>query len=151
MISDSPKQPHVMLESKKCQYRLISNSSGPSVWFALIQCFCDVASADRAWDYQKYPAGAAKHASPRFLFEWTDMPWLKTTVATLGRLGITMSFEIVYLVNSELYPTTLRYVESSQKSFNFSLCFSPFPISQPFSKTPFSPEFPNWIATAQCR
>lgn len=35
-------------------------------------------------------------------------PWLRTTVATLGRLGITMAFEIVYLVNSELYPTTLR-------------------------------------------
>ncbi|KFV88183.1 Solute carrier family 22 member 3 [Struthio camelus australis] len=37
-----------------------------------------------------------------------DLPWFKTTVATLGRLGITMAFEIVYLVNSELYPTTLR-------------------------------------------
>ncbi|KAK2531440.1 Slc22a3 [Columba guinea] len=46
-----------------------------------------------------------------------DMPWLKTTVATLGRLGITMSFEIVYLVNSELYPTTLR-------NFGVSLCSS---------------------------
>ncbi|XP_064342574.1 solute carrier family 22 member 3 isoform X2 [Camelus dromedarius] len=41
--------------------------------------------------------------------------WLRTTVATLGRLGITMAFEIVYLVNSELYPTTLR-------NFGVSLC-----------------------------
>ncbi|XP_038625909.1 solute carrier family 22 member 3 [Tachyglossus aculeatus] len=42
-------------------------------------------------------------------------PWLRTLVATLGRLGITMAFEIVYLVNSELYPTTLR-------NFGVSLC-----------------------------
>ncbi|KAI1240932.1 hypothetical protein IHE44_0009382 [Lamprotornis superbus] len=38
-----------------------------------------------------------------------DIPWLKTTLATLGRLSITIAFEVVYLVNSELYPTTLRY------------------------------------------
>ncbi|KAF5914867.1 hypothetical protein HPG69_010933 [Diceros bicornis minor] len=43
------------------------------------------------------------------------IPWLRTTVATLGRLGITIAFEIVYLVNSELYPTTLR-------NFGVSLC-----------------------------
>uniref|UniRef100_A0A6I8NF29 Solute carrier family 22 member 3 n=1 Tax=Ornithorhynchus anatinus TaxID=9258 RepID=A0A6I8NF29_ORNAN len=48
-----------------------------------------------------------------FLPEGT--PWLRTSVATLGRLGITMAFEIVYLVNSELYPTTLR-------NFGVSLC-----------------------------
>ncbi|XP_008488408.2 solute carrier family 22 member 3 [Calypte anna] len=46
-----------------------------------------------------------------------DISWLKTTVATLGRLGITMAFEIVYLVNTELYPTTLR-------NFGVSLCSS---------------------------
>ncbi|XP_003204127.2 solute carrier family 22 member 3 [Meleagris gallopavo] len=46
-----------------------------------------------------------------------DIPWFKTTVATLGRLGITIAFEIVYLVNSELYPTTLR-------NFGVSLCSS---------------------------
>ncbi|KGL81406.1 Solute carrier family 22 member 3, partial [Tinamus guttatus] len=46
-----------------------------------------------------------------------DLPWFKTTVATLGRLAITMAFEIVYLVNIELYPTTLR-------NFGVSLCSS---------------------------
>ncbi|XP_035176596.1 solute carrier family 22 member 3 [Oxyura jamaicensis] len=46
-----------------------------------------------------------------------DIPWFKTTVATLGRLGITIAFEIVYLVNSELYPTILR-------NFGVSLCSS---------------------------
>ncbi|CAH2250838.1 solute carrier family 22 member 3 [Pelobates cultripes] len=44
-----------------------------------------------------------------------DILWLKTTLATLGRLGITMAFEIVYFINTELYPTTLR-------NFGVSLC-----------------------------
>jgi hypothetical protein len=34
--------------------------------------------------------------------------WLKTTVACIGRLGITMAFEMVVFVNTELYPTFVR-------------------------------------------
>lgn len=34
--------------------------------------------------------------------------WLKMTAACLGRMGITMCFEMVCLVNPELYPTSLR-------------------------------------------
>uniref|UniRef100_A0A3P9JMD9 Solute carrier family 22 member 3 n=1 Tax=Oryzias latipes TaxID=8090 RepID=A0A3P9JMD9_ORYLA len=34
-----------------------------------------------------------------------DVFWLKTTVACIGRLGITMAFEMVVFVNTELYPT----------------------------------------------
>ncbi|XP_041831248.1 solute carrier family 22 member 2-like [Melanotaenia boesemani] len=34
--------------------------------------------------------------------------WLKTTVACIGRMGITMAFEMVVFVNTELYPTFVR-------------------------------------------
>uniref|UniRef100_A0A8C8RZB2 Major facilitator superfamily (MFS) profile domain-containing protein n=1 Tax=Pelusios castaneus TaxID=367368 RepID=A0A8C8RZB2_9SAUR len=34
--------------------------------------------------------------------------WLKITAACLGRMGITMCYEMVCLVNAELYPTFLR-------------------------------------------
>ncbi|XP_077204399.1 solute carrier family 22 member 2-like [Paroedura picta] len=37
-----------------------------------------------------------------------DMLWLKVTLACLGRLGVTMAFEMVCFVNTELYPTFLR-------------------------------------------
>ncbi|XP_029487208.1 solute carrier family 22 member 2-like [Oncorhynchus nerka] len=34
--------------------------------------------------------------------------WVKTVVACIGRLGITMAFEMVVFVNTELYPTFVR-------------------------------------------
>ncbi|XP_077442704.1 solute carrier family 22 member 2 [Stigmatopora argus] len=34
--------------------------------------------------------------------------WLKTAVACVGRLGITITFEMVVFVNTELYPTFVR-------------------------------------------
>ncbi|XP_019405547.1 PREDICTED: solute carrier family 22 member 2 [Crocodylus porosus] len=37
-----------------------------------------------------------------------DLSWLKATAACLGRMGITMCYEIICLVNPELYPTFLR-------------------------------------------
>ncbi|XP_061900802.1 solute carrier family 22 member 2 isoform X1 [Entelurus aequoreus] len=37
-----------------------------------------------------------------------SVPWLKTAVACVGRLGITMTFEMVVFVNTELYPTFVR-------------------------------------------
>uniref|UniRef100_A0A671UZR4 Solute carrier family 22 member 3 n=1 Tax=Sparus aurata TaxID=8175 RepID=A0A671UZR4_SPAAU len=37
-----------------------------------------------------------------------SMFWFKTVVACIGRLGITMAFEMVVFVNTELYPTFIR-------------------------------------------
>ncbi|XP_060947851.1 solute carrier family 22 member 2-like [Limanda limanda] len=37
-----------------------------------------------------------------------SMFWFKTAVACVGRLGITMAFEMVVFVNTELYPTFVR-------------------------------------------
>ncbi|XP_044024915.1 solute carrier family 22 member 2-like [Siniperca chuatsi] len=37
-----------------------------------------------------------------------SMFWFKTVVACIGRLGITMAFEMVVFVNTELYPTFVR-------------------------------------------
>ncbi|KAG7460970.1 hypothetical protein MATL_G00204650 [Megalops atlanticus] len=37
-----------------------------------------------------------------------SMFWVKTVVACVGRLGITMAFEMVVFVNTELYPTFVR-------------------------------------------
>ncbi|KYO18668.1 hypothetical protein Y1Q_0009125 [Alligator mississippiensis] len=37
-----------------------------------------------------------------------DLYWLKATAACLGRMAITMCYEIICLVNPELYPTFLR-------------------------------------------
>ncbi|XP_026137695.1 solute carrier family 22 member 2-like [Carassius auratus] len=37
-----------------------------------------------------------------------SMFWLKSAVACVGRLGITMAFEMVVFVNAELYPTVIR-------------------------------------------
>ncbi|XP_017295571.2 solute carrier family 22 member 2 [Kryptolebias marmoratus] len=44
-----------------------------------------------------------------------NMFWFKTVVACIGRLGITMTFEMVVFVNTELYPTFVR-------NFGVSVC-----------------------------
>uniref|UniRef100_A0A8C9A5A9 Major facilitator superfamily (MFS) profile domain-containing protein n=1 Tax=Prolemur simus TaxID=1328070 RepID=A0A8C9A5A9_PROSS len=57
------------------------------------------------WAASNILAGAACLASA---FIPDDLQWLKMTVACLGRMGITMAFEIVCLVNAELFPTFIR-------------------------------------------
>ncbi|MGH0163075.1 UNVERIFIED_CONTAM: hypothetical protein FKN15_044134 [Acipenser sinensis] len=37
--------------------------------------------------------------------------WAKTVIACIGRLGITMAFEMVCFVNAELYPTFVREID----------------------------------------
>ncbi|XP_039737088.1 solute carrier family 22 member 1 isoform X2 [Pteropus medius] len=50
-------------------------------------------------------AGAACLA---MIFIPHDLYWLSTAVACLGRMGITIAFQMVCLVNTELYPTFIR-------------------------------------------
>ncbi|XP_047714219.1 solute carrier family 22 member 1 [Prionailurus viverrinus] len=50
-------------------------------------------------------AGAACFA---MVFISHDLHWLNITVACVGRMGITIAFQIVCLVNAELYPTFVR-------------------------------------------
>ncbi|KAM8945320.1 solute carrier family 22 member 2 [Pelodytes ibericus] len=38
----------------------------------------------------------------------SDLNWLKVTLSCIGRMGITLSFEMICLVNAELYPTFIR-------------------------------------------
>ncbi|XP_004449852.2 solute carrier family 22 member 2 [Dasypus novemcinctus] len=57
------------------------------------------------WAWSNMVAGAACLAS---VFIPDDLQWLKVTVACLGRMGITMAYEMVCLVNAELYPTFIR-------------------------------------------
>uniref|UniRef100_A0A4W3KEI8 Solute carrier family 22 member 3 n=1 Tax=Callorhinchus milii TaxID=7868 RepID=A0A4W3KEI8_CALMI len=42
------------------------------------------------------------------IFISKEMYWLKSCLVTLGRFAITMSFSVLYLVNTELYPTSIR-------------------------------------------
>ncbi|XP_045150384.1 solute carrier family 22 member 2 isoform X2 [Echinops telfairi] len=57
------------------------------------------------WAGSNMVAGAACLAS---VFIPDDLQWLKVTVACLGRMGITLAYEMVCLVNTELYPTFIR-------------------------------------------
>ncbi|XP_036621662.1 solute carrier family 22 member 2 [Trichosurus vulpecula] len=57
------------------------------------------------WAASNMVAGAACLIS---VFLPDDLMWLKVIVACLGRMGITMSYEMVCLVNAELYPTFIR-------------------------------------------
>ncbi|MEJ1275441.1 hypothetical protein NN561_006338 [Cricetulus griseus] len=57
------------------------------------------------WAASNMVAGAACLA---LVFIPDGLQWLKITVACLGRMGITMAYEMVCLVNAELYPTYIR-------------------------------------------
>ncbi|KAM8787999.1 solute carrier family 22 member 2 isoform 2-T2 [Rhynchonycteris naso] len=57
------------------------------------------------WAGSNLVAGAACLAS---VFIPGDLQWLRVTVACLGRMGVTLAYEMVCLVNAELYPTFIR-------------------------------------------
>uniref|UniRef100_A0A3P8V0C2 Solute carrier family 22 member 3 n=1 Tax=Cynoglossus semilaevis TaxID=244447 RepID=A0A3P8V0C2_CYNSE len=61
---------------------------------------------------RRLPFATANFAAGASCFITAFIPdsllWLKTAVACVGRLGITMAFEMLVFVNIELYPTTVR-------------------------------------------
>uniref|UniRef100_A0A8C9M2X8 Solute carrier family 22 member 2 n=1 Tax=Panthera tigris altaica TaxID=74533 RepID=A0A8C9M2X8_PANTA len=58
---------------------------------------------------RRYPWAASNMvAGVASVFIPNDLQWLRVTVACLGRMGITMAYEMVCLVNAELYPTFIR-------------------------------------------
>ncbi|XP_036437966.1 solute carrier family 22 member 2 [Colossoma macropomum] len=61
---------------------------------------------------RRLPFAAANIVSGAACFITAFIPesllWLKTVMACIGRLGITMAFEMVVFVNTELYPTFIR-------------------------------------------
>ncbi|XP_037304887.1 solute carrier family 22 member 2-like [Pungitius pungitius] len=61
---------------------------------------------------RRIPFAAANMVAGAACFITAFMPdsmiWFKTVVACIGRLGITMAFEMVVFVNTELYPTHIR-------------------------------------------
>ncbi|KAJ8396208.1 hypothetical protein AAFF_G00020750 [Aldrovandia affinis] len=61
---------------------------------------------------RRIPFAAANIVSGAACFITAFIPesmfWFKTAVACVGRLGITMTFEMVVFVNTELYPTFVR-------------------------------------------
>ncbi|XP_005321482.2 solute carrier family 22 member 2 isoform X1 [Ictidomys tridecemlineatus] len=57
------------------------------------------------WAVSNMVAGVACLAS---IFIPEDLQGLRVAVACLGRMGITMAYEMVCLVNAELYPTFIR-------------------------------------------
>ncbi|XP_076715500.1 solute carrier family 22 member 2 [Callospermophilus lateralis] len=57
------------------------------------------------WAVSNMVAGVACLAS---IFIPDDLQGLRVAVACLGRMGITMAYEMVCLVNAELYPTFIR-------------------------------------------
>uniref|UniRef100_G3T779 Solute carrier family 22 member 2 n=1 Tax=Loxodonta africana TaxID=9785 RepID=G3T779_LOXAF len=59
------------------------------------------------WAASNMVAGAACLVSA-FIPNALDLQWLKILVACLGRMGITMAYEMVCLVSAELYPTFIR-------------------------------------------
>lgn len=62
VISNSPKQLHMMFESNKCHYRLIPTAVA---FQSDLQCSCGIISADRTWGSQKCSAVVAEHTSHR--------------------------------------------------------------------------------------
>ncbi|XP_077367185.1 solute carrier family 22 member 2 [Festucalex cinctus] len=55
-----------------------------------------------------FAAANAVAGAACFIAVFLSDGWLKTAVACIGRLGITMTFEMVVFVNTELYPTFVR-------------------------------------------
>nr|KAG5711190.1 hypothetical protein BaRGS_004834 [Batillaria attramentaria] len=54
-------------------------------------------------------AGSAMLATiPTVIFGGTELQWLTTALAMVGKLGVSASFSVIYLMSAELYPTVIR-------------------------------------------
>uniref|UniRef100_A0AAY4BX23 Solute carrier family 22 member 3 n=1 Tax=Denticeps clupeoides TaxID=299321 RepID=A0AAY4BX23_9TELE len=75
----------------------------PAAFFILVT----IERVGRRWPYAVANVGSGL-ACLIAVFVPDDMHWFKIAVACVGRLGITMAFEMVTFVNAELYPTFVR-------------------------------------------
>ena len=51
-----------------------------------------------------------------YICPFTDLRWLSITLAMIGKMGITGSYNIIYVFTAEMYPTVVRNVAVGSSS-----------------------------------
>lgn len=132
VISNSPKQLHIMLKNNKCQYRLIPTAEA---FQSDLQCSCGIISADRAWGSQKCSADVAEHTSHRSISFCMDRyPMAQNDSCHTGKTEHHNSFWSCLSSEQWIVPYDTEVCQKLPGIFQlFFLGFSPFPISLSFS------------------